>query len=213
VQLPSFEQKAFFEIAVMRYQSDLLADTAAQEYLLSRGFSREAALTFRLGVVGTPAQGHERFRGRLAIPYLTRSGVVNIVFRCLKPHICKLENCPKYLAQPGLDRNLYNVNDTFVDSPFICVTEGELDALTLSAAGFPAVGVGGVENWKTHFGRVLEDFAEILVLGDGDEAGQKFSSFLVKEAKARQVTLPKGEDCNDIHRRDGVAGLRKLIGR
>lgn len=211
--MPSLEQKAFFERAVTQYQRDLSGDTTAQGYLLSRGFGPAVAATARLGVVRRPEQGHEQFTGRLTIPYLTRGGVVNIVYRCLRQHVCKDEGCPKYLAEPGRGRNLYNVNDTFKDSPFICITEGELDALTLSSAGFPAVGIGGVKNWKKHFGRVIEDFAEKLAVADGDKAGKEFNSFLIKEVRARQVTLPQGEDVNGTYIRAGVEGLRKLIGR
>jgi len=36
---------------------------------------------FHLGVVVDPLPGHEQFLGRVAIPYVTPSGVVDIRFR------------------------------------------------------------------------------------------------------------------------------------
>lgn len=211
MQTLSSEQRAFFESAVSTYQQDLAGDTAAQMYLMGRGFGPQAAATFRLGVVRRPLIGHESFAGRLVIPYLTPAGVVNIRFRCLESHVCKDVGCPKYLSMDGMESNLYNVLDLKKPSSFICVCEGELDAATLSMAGLPAVGVPGVENWREHFGRCLEDFDVIYSFADGDKAGRRFAKFLAKEVKGRAVRLPDGQDVNEIYVKEGAGGLRALI--
>ncbi|AXG81133.1 toprim domain-containing protein [Streptomyces paludis] len=205
----STEQRRFFEQAVTQYQNDLAADTGAQEYLASRGLGPEAAGQFRLGVVTSPLAGHERYAGRLAIPYVTPAGPVNIRFRCAEAHAC--EGHAKYLSLPDAASNLYNVLDLKKVSPFICVTEGEIDAMTLSLAGLPAVGIPGVSTWQQHYARCLEDFDVIYAFGDGDDAGGKLNSFLAREARARPISMPKGMDCNDIYREHGAAGLRALI--
>ncbi|MFK4187286.1 toprim domain-containing protein [Streptomyces sparsogenes] len=211
MQTLSAEQRRFFEQAASTYQSDLAADTNAQEYLKGRGFDGRAAVTFRLGVVHRPLVGHEGYAGRLAIPYITPTGVVNMRFRCLKPHDCKAEDCPKYLGSDGMDSNLFNVLDLKQDSPFICVTEGELDAATLSMAGLPAVGVPGVETWQKHFSKCLDDFDVIYTFADGDKAGRAFARFLAREAKARPVRLPDGEDVNSLYMKGGADALRRLL--
>jgi DNA primase len=211
VRPPTTEQRLFFETAVSQYQRDLAGDINAQAYLATRGIGQAVAAQFRLGVVTCPQVGHEALRGRLVIPYLTPAGVVNLRFRCLRAHDCKAEGCPKYLGIEGMDTNLFNVLDLRKDSPFICVTEGEIDALTLSMAGLPAVGVAGVENWKAHFARCLEDFSRILIFADGDKAGRKFASFLAREVRAVPIRLPDGQDVNSLYVRDGADALRKLI--
>lgn len=213
MQTLSPEQRRFFEQAVSQYQNDLAspAGTSARSYLAARGIGPEAVARFRLGVVTSPQVGHESLRGRLSIPYLTPSGAVNFSFRCLKAHVCKDVGCPKYLPIEGMERNLYNVLDLKKASPFICVAEGELDTLTLSMCGMPAVGVPGVKTWAKHYSRCLADFDVIYAFGDGDDAGGKFSSFLAKEAKARPISIPKGMDCNDIFRERGAEGLRALV--
>lgn len=222
MQTPTTAQRVFFEQAVSTYQSDLVGATSAQAYLTGRGFDHRAAATFRLGVVDRPLVGHEQYRGRLAIPYLTPAGVVNIRFRCLKAHDCaktviyrdakgKEVYCRKYLSMDGMESNLFNVLDLRKESPFIGVTEGELDAMTLSLAGIPAVGVPGVENWQSHFGRCLEDFDVIYSFADGDTAGRKFGRFLAKEAKARPVAMPKGKDVNKLYVEGGADALRRLL--
>lgn len=207
---PTPEQRRTFELAASTYQRNLAADTAAQEYLAQRGITPEVTQAFRLGVVTSPLVGDEQYRGRLAVPYLTPSGVINFTFRCLQHADCKAVNCVKYLAPPG-DRNLFNVLDLAKPGQVICVAEGELDAITLSMCGLPAVGVPGVESWKPHWGRCLEDFSTIYVFADGDKAGRKFAAFMAKEARARPVRLPDGEDVNSLYVKGGSGALRQLI--
>jgi DNA primase len=210
MQTLSEESRRFFEQAVTRYQQDLAADTAGRAYLMTRGIGLEAAARFRLGLVTSPLAGDEQYRGRLAIPYLTPAGVVNIRFRCVQQHEC--EGHPKYLSREGAGTNLYNVLDLKRDSPFICVAEGEIDAMSLSLAGLPAVGVPGVKTWQKHFSRCLEDFDVVYAFGDGDDAGGKFSAFLARETRARPIRMPPGEDCNSIYVKEGADGLHRLIG-
>lgn len=212
MQTLSNEQRQFFETAVSTYQADLAADTAAQAYLAKRGFSAQDAATFRLGVVGRPLAGHEAYRGRLVIPYLTPSGVVNMNFRCARDHDCKtVEGHRKYLKPEGSSSNLFNVLDLKKDSPFIAVAEGELDTITLSICGIPAVGVAGVKAWEKHFGRCLADFDTIYSFADGDKAGGSFASFLGREVKARPIRLPQGSDVNQIFQEGGPDAVRALI--
>lgn len=205
----STEQRRFFSQAVMQYQTDLAGDTTAQVYLGSRGIGPAEAATFHLGVARNPLTGHEQYAGRLAIPYLTPSGPVNIRFRCIEQHAC--EGHAKYLSLPDGGSNLFNVLDLKKDSPFVCVAEGEIDTLTLSMCGLPAVGVPGVNTWQSHFSRCLEDFDTVYAFGDGDDAGGKFSSFLAKEAKARPISMPRGMDVNAIYQAHGADGVRRLI--
>lgn len=211
MRLPSPEQRSLLAQAASQYQADLAADIAAQTYLKSRGFTEQVAATFRLGVVRNPIQGHEGHRGRLALPYITPSGVVNFRFRCLQQHSCKEAEHGKYLGLEGFQTSLYNVMDLAKPGDAICVTEGELDAITLSMCGIAAVAVPGATNWKKHFARCLDDFARVLVLGDPDDAGKGLNKKLINDVRAIPVTMPKGLDCNDVYRRDGAEGLRKLI--
>lgn len=211
MQTLSAEQRRFFEQAAAQYQADLAGDPAAQAYLTGRGIGPQAGATYRLGVVRSPLAGHEGLAGRLCIPYLTPAGPVNFSFRCLRSHDCKAEGCPKYLPIEGMERNLYNVLDLKKDSPFICITEGELDALTLSMAGLPAVGIPGVKQWKKWWPRCLADFDTIYAFGDGDEAGGKLNSFLAREVRARSVSMPKGTDVNALYVQGGADALRRLL--
>jgi DNA primase len=208
VQTLSAAQRRFFEQAATTYQNDLAADTAAQAYLTKRGLQR-AAGTFRLGVVRSPLPGHEQYAGRLAIPYLTPAGVVNLRFRCIEDHECA--GHAKYLSLPDAGTNLFNVLALKADSPHVVVCEGEIDTVSWSLAGLPAVGVPGVDAWQKWFSRCLEDFDVVYSAGDGDKAGSKFNGHMAREVKARALRFPPGEDGNSLYVKGGVDALRQLI--
>jgi len=212
MQPPSPEQRLTLGVATSTYEADLASDAEAQGYLLGRGFTPEIAQRFRLGVVRRPVLGHERFTGRISIPYITPAGVVNMNFRCMQDHSCKeIEGHRKYLKPEGLESNLFNVLALQESGDSICICEGEMDAIALTAAGIPAVAVSGVNGWAKHFSRCLDDFAKVFVLGDGDDAGKGLNKKLINDVRAVPVRMPKGMDCNDVFLRDGAEGLRKLI--
>lgn len=210
MQTLSAEQRRFFEQAASIYQADLASDTSALAYLAGRGFSPQAANMSRLGVVRRPLPGHEQYAGRLALIYTTPAGVVNIRFRCLEQHEC--EGHPKYLSMEGAGTNLYGVMDLKKDSPYICVTEGEIDRDTLSVlCGMPAVGAPGVDSWQKHWGRCLEDFERVYSFADPDKAGRKFSGFLAREVRAVPITIPGGMDVNSFYCKEGPDALQRLL--
>lgn len=222
MHLPSPEQKQFFEQAASQYQTDLAIDTPVQEYLRTRGIGPQVAGTYRLGVLRNPLLGHEAFRGRLAIPYITPHGIVTFTFRCLQGHVCKEtvvghtkegkpKYCPKYRAPQGMERTLYNVLDFKKDTNVIYICEGEMDAITLSVCGFAAIAIPGVSQWKDHFTRCFKDYGEIYVVADGDEAGYRLGAFLSMEVKARAVRPPKGEDVNSIFSKGGSNAVQRWL--
>lgn len=211
MRLPGVEQRTFFEAATSQYQKDLSVDTYAQEYLKSRGIGPDLAGTYRLGVLRSPLPGHEQFLGRLVIPYITPAGVVTFTFRCLEPHVCKEHDCPKYRAPEGMERTLYNVGDFKKDSQVIYICEGEIDAISLSSSGFPAVAVPGVSQWKPWFTKPFGDYAQVFCVADGDDAGYKLGRFLSAEVKARILRPPAGQDVNSIFSQGGVNAVRHWL--
>lgn len=202
------EQRISLEYATTAYEKNL---GLAEDYLSSRGFSEETASSFRLGVVVDPVPGDDDFVGRLAIPYITRSGVVDIRFRCIEAHDCKATNCKKYLGHPGRPLRLFNVEALFAAEDFVVLTEGELDAMTATQVGFPAVGVPGTGGWKPHFSRIFEDYQRVYLFADGDDAGKKFGAKLSSDIGAIVVSMPDGEDVNSAYLKLGADYLRSRI--
>lgn len=187
----------------------------AAEYLSGRGIHEESARSFRLGVVGDDAlPGDEAYAGRLSIPYLTRSGVVDIRYRCIDTHDCRELGHPKYLGRPGAGLRIYGVLQGLFDSrDYLCVTEGELDALILWQCGLPAVGLPGASSWKPHYARVLEDYSRVFLFADGDEAGKKLARVVAENViGCVPITMPPGMDVNDVLLTYGPGWLREKVG-
>jgi DNA primase len=180
----------------------------AEDYLKQRGIPLEVARLARLGVVETPEIGHEQYQGRLSIPYVTKTGVVDIRFRSLNPAVE-----PKYMGLTGAETKMYNVLDVERAGDFIGVCEGELDTLTVSACvGIPCVGVPGANSWKKHYTRLLADFERVYVFADGDQPGKEFASSLARELPCTIVQFPDGEDVNSYYIKHGSEAILQKAG-
>ena len=190
--------------------------------MISRGLSEEIAIEARLGYVGEPATGHEHYVGRLAIPYISKAGVDQLKFRCISDHVCKNEGHAKYLYSEGDQPRLYNVLAFLEPSDVICVTEGEIDALSVHhLAGVPAVGAPGVSSWRPFWNRLFVGHTRILVIADGDDPGLEFAKSLVSGNTKRDISplegasivrMPTGLDANSFIVQEGVNAFRGRLG-
>ena len=198
-------QKELLGKSAFKYAENIIL---AADYLASRGITREAAQAARLGVVSAPDVGHEQYQGRLSIPYITKTGIVDLRFRSLDPAVE-----PKYMGMTGAETKMYNVLDIEKAGDWIGICEGELDTLTLSAlVGIPCIGVPGANSWKKHYTRLLADFERVFIFADGDEAGREFARSLAKELPATIVTMEDGEDVNSCFVKYGADYIRNKIG-
>jgi DNA primase len=172
----------------------------AEDYLKNRGIPIEVARLASLGVVEEPEVGHEQYIGRLAIPYITKTGVVDLRFRSLNPAVE-----PKYMGLTGAETRMYNVIDIEKANNFIGVCEGELDTITMSGCvGIPCIGVPGANSWKKHYTRLLADFERVFVFADGDQPGTEFARSLARELPVTIIQLPDGHDVNSMFVQDGA---------
>jgi DNA primase len=164
---------------------------------------------FRLGFVREPEIGHEPYVGKLAIPYLTPAGVIDIRFRSLSQEATG----PKYMSRPGATTHIFNISALSQDSDCLAICEGELDTVIATQAGFNAVGLPGANNWKSFYARVLADWNKVILLCDGDNAGREMAKHLSRELEnVFPVFMPEGQDVNDVYLAEGADGLRKRAG-
>ena len=199
--------------AAVQYNKDL--NEEAINFLADRGISKEVADQYLLGTIVVPVAGHENYKGWLSIPYLTVMGhCVGFKFRRLD------EGKPKYGAPLGQKGHLYNVSDIILTSEYIAICEGELDTIVASAIlGIPAVGVPGVQAWKSHFTRMFTGYGRVYVIGDNDlkddgtNPGAEFSRMVAQEiGNATIVSLPAGMDLNDLYLAKGIEETKRTIG-
>jgi len=201
----NLSQRELLAKATLKYAGNI---HLAEDYLVSRGITREVARVARLGVVLEPEIGHEAFQGRLAIPYITKTGVVDLRFRSLNPAVE-----PKYMGMTGAETKMYNVIDIDKAGDWIGVCEGELDTITLSGCiGIPCVGVPGANSWKKHYTRILADFERIFVFADGDQPGKEFATGLARELPVTVISMPDGEDVNSVYVKNGAEYIRERMG-
>lgn len=186
----------------------------AAEYLEGRGITEDTAVWARLGVVDEPIHGDDESPySRLSIPFITRSGVVDLRYRCIRGHACGEVGCPKYLGRPGSFLRIFGVEALVSAGDTIAVTEGELDTLILRQLGYPSVGLPGAESWKRHWHRLFEDFSRIIVFGDGDAAGRRFIKRMLDEfpQSTEGAQLPDGEDVNSIYLKEGSEYFERVL--
>lgn len=187
----------------------LSVDRAA-EYLARRGITKEAASQHLLGYVteDNVAVGHEAFINRVAIPYITASGVIDIRFRSVADEVT-----PKYLGRVGAELTLYNPTAFSIPSDVIAVCEGEIDTITASMCGIPAIGLAGVNAWKPFYARAFGDYQRVLVLADGDQPGKELGKKIATQVdQAVVIVMPDGMDVNGTYLMEGADGIRRRAG-
>jgi DNA primase len=189
-----------------------LAGSPAEEYLAQRGIL-DGAERFRLGYVAEVAAGHEdRIKHHLSIPYLTQSGVVGFKFR-------RIDNGdPKYMIPTGQKHHLYNVDAIIHAVNQLLIVEGEIDAISATLAGHPAVAVAGVNAWKPYFSRCFDGIGRVVIATDNDakEDGSNPGQELARRLQdaipqAVRVSLPPNSDINSIICTTGAQALTNLV--
>jgi DNA primase len=200
----SSSHRQFLLQATHQYASQI---HLAAEYLATRNLSVEEAQRFHLGVVKDALPGHEQYTGRLAIPYITPSGVVDIRFRAIG------NADPKYMGMPGAKTSMFNAQVVLTASDYICVTEGEIDCITMSVkTNHPAIGIPGANNWKPFYSKILDDFDTVIVLADGDSAGMDFGKKVSRElGNVNIVQMPEGHDVNSIVMLEGAEFINERV--
>jgi DNA primase len=191
---------------------DALAGSPAEEYLASRGIL-DGAEKFLLGYVAEVAPGHEdRLKHHLSIPYITGAGVVGFKFRRIDG------GDPKYMIPTGQKHHLYNVDAILNAVSQVLIVEGEIDAISATLAGHPAVAVAGVNAWKPYFSRCFDGIGTVVIATDNDvkEDGSNPGQDLARRLQdaipqAVRVSLPPNSDINSIIVDQGAQALTDLV--
>ena len=166
---------------------------------------------------------YDRFRGRLMIPIRDPRGrVIAFGGRILGP------GEPKYLNSPDTPlfdkgRTLYNLD---LASPAsrkanrVIVVEGYMDVIGLDRAGITeVVAPNGTALTEAQLERMWRLEPAPILCFDGDSAGQKASiraatralPHLAPERTMRFVTLPAGQDPDDVVREGGKPAIEALL--
>lgn len=210
--MPSKKRLASLAKATERYEESLSPE--AIRYLANRGVDESVARKYRLGYISIPIAGHEQFRGRIAIPYLTPAGVVHMKFRCIQNHACKEHGHEKYDSETGTSTRMFGVCQLGTDSQTVGICEGEFDSMVATeCAGVPSISIPGANGWKSHYQYMFEGYSEVLIFRDADDAGKRLAEKIASELyNVRVVTFPQGEDVSSYYVKHGAAALRERAG-
>ncbi|MDF1793401.1 MAG: DNA primase [Thalassobaculaceae bacterium] len=161
-------------------------------------------------------------RGRVLFPITDRRGrVIAFGGRVLG------DGQPKYLNSPDTPlfhkgRILYGLaqaREPAHKSGELLVAEGYMDVIALAQAGFPAVAPLGTALTEDQIAELWRITPEPSLCFDGDTAGQRAARRACDRAlpllkpghSLRLVTLPEGQDPDDLIKREGKKAVRDLI--
>jgi len=174
----------------------------------TRGLAVETAKHFGVGYCRKGI-----LRGTIAIPIHRLDGqLVAYAGRRLKPRHIREHGKYKLPANYRRSLDLFNLHRVMLlDSPGpIAVVEGYFSVLHLHEAGIPAVATMGTQVSGEQLA-LLQQLAEVIVLFDGDEAGDLASRELFARLRthpsARLVELPAGYEPEQLSQR----ALRWLV--
>lgn len=201
--------------ASAEYHEQLISQSVqsgSRTYLAEHAINDFAiAERYQIGYVGEPLSGDERYAGRLAIPYITPRGVVNIKFRKLGDM-----SGAKFLQPHGAKPRLYNVGAYFEADHTIALCEGEVDAIVATERlGIPTMGIPGSDAWSSAapiWSPIFKDFRRVWIFADGDDAGERMATTVAESLgwRARIVSCPKGQDVSSMVAAGKAADLREL---
>ena len=145
---------------------------------------------------------------------------------------CEHKTHGKYMSLEGDRPWLFNTAALLKTSDTVAITEGELDAISATMSGVPAIGVPGVDSWKPFWREPFLGYESVHILADNDEPkprddcqrckgqcnghnpGMDFARSLAKQIpNARILPSGLGADVNQemvLHGRQFI--LRKVRG-
>lgn len=203
------------------YHNQLKEHDDAMEYLTSRGLAPETVKRFGVGFVGEPVEEEDApFQGRISIPYLVKSHVHG--WSCVGFKFRKISgDGPKYLYRKGLSPKIFNpvALDSTLD--FICIAEGEIDAISADQCGLPCIGIPGATYWEKFYSRLFTGYRAVILLQDNDpppkngekSGGEKMADLWSEKLRgiANFKVIKMTEDVNADMNIFGMDYVRSLV--
>ena len=197
--------------------------TWLKDRLAAQGFKVEELI--EAGLLRNPDDGkapYDLYRGRLMFSIEDGQGkTISFGARTLEK-----DGMPKYINGPetpvfSKGFNLYRYNVARArsrDLPMI-ISEGYMDVIALERAGFAAVAPLGTALTEDQLRLAWRACARPILCLDGDEAGKRAASRALERAlpliNAQKtlgfVTLPNGQDPDDLIRKGGRTAMAQLV--
>ncbi|HEX8238674.1 MAG TPA: DNA primase [Allosphingosinicella sp.] len=220
------ERRAISESTRRRFGFGFAPDARGKLRAALRDFGNDKLVEAGLLVVPEgEREPYDRFRGRLMFPIRDRRGrVIAFSGRIVG------SGEPKYLNSPDTPlfdkgRTLFNIDKAAAasrEAKRVIVVEGQMDVIALDQAGLgESVAPLGTAVTETQLGLLWKLSPTPLFCFDGDPAGQKAAVRALLRALPHAgpgrslsfVTLPAGQDPDDLIRAEGRPGIEALLER
>lgn len=179
--------------------------TPVQEWLKGRGIEEETIVAFRIGEV---RRSHVVYA---VFPYLRDDEYVNCKYR-------NIVDKRDMRQESGAEPCLFGWHLISPQARMVAICEGEIDAMSVHQAGVPALSVNagaGNHQWIDTDWERLDQFSDIVVCYDNDEAGRKGAAEAARRLgvdRCRLVAWSDGcKDANDVLLAHGPVTLRECI--
>jgi DNA primase len=221
--LAYLEARGLTADAVEKFQLGYVPDSwdAIATALRDEGISPEIGA--QVGLLAERRSGghYDRLRDRVTFPICdVRGRVIGFGGRAISP-----EQEPKYLNTPESPifrkrAALYGYPDALGpirSAARAVVVEGYFDRIALDLAGVSnAVATCGTALTPDHVRDLRRRTGEVVLLFDGDEAGQRalekaLQLLLPEGVRVRAAVLPAGDDPDSFSAREGTGALRALV--
>lgn len=160
----------------------------AHAYLTERGITEETARMFGVGFFS----GKGSMAGRVVFPIKNRKGeLVGYAGRAIDG------TEPRYKFPAGFRKGLELWNVSEVTGMSGVLVEGFFDCMKVWQAGYVAIALMGSMMTEEQEDAIAEQFAEVVVMLDGDEAGRKGTEEITDRLQRRvfrvmAINLPEG---------------------
>ena len=221
------QRRGMSEATIAKFGFGFAPDARGRLKTALKGFGTDSLIEAGLLIQpeGEEREPYDRFRGRLMFPIRDRRGrVIAFSARILGA------GEPKYLNSPDTPlfdkgRTLFNIDKAAPasrEAKRVIVVEGQMDVIALDQAGIAeAVAPLGTALTETQLGLLWRLSPIPLLCFDGDSAGQKAAYRAALRALPHVgpgrslafVTLPAGQDPDDLLRASGRGALDALIGQ
>lgn len=164
-------------------------------YLTTRHISKEVQEYSKI---------HSQGSGRIVIPVFDNLG--NLLFNKYRKSPSNTNpKTPKYMYDKGSSFTIYgNFPGYKPTGGSVCYVEGEFDALVLQSKGIHAMtSTGGCTAFKSEW---LQEYDDITICLDGDEAGRKATAKIVTtmNRRCKVKLMPEGVDASDFFMNGGT---------
>lgn len=214
IQEPKFEKfsdKKYRRPIAPKSSSRVTEGSAVSTYLTGRRLPPESVSAYRteeIAEIGpfTEWKKQHPWKGPwIVLPSFRGKELVAVKYL----HLQRPEGKKITIVEPGCEPILFGWQAIPDNARSVILTEGELDAITFHAYGFPALSVpfgggkGAKQQWIDSEFPHLDRFEEILLSLDNDEEGQKATEEIISRLgrhRCRVVSLPY-KDANECRQR------------